>query len=150
VNIPQLNGHYEVVHHTELISLLIAEGRLTLQEKVEGSLTYHDPCYLGRHNQVYSAPREVLTWLGFDISEMPRNRERSFCCGAGGGRMWTEETLGTRINQERMSEAVATNAETLAVACPFCTVMLDDAGADQSVQVKDVAQLVLHQIKTRQ
>jgi hypothetical protein len=121
----------EVTHHTQLLNRLVREKKLT---PVAGSgwrarsITYHDPCYLGRHNQVYSPPRELLNVIpGAELKEMPRNSERSFCCGAGGARMWMEETIGERINVNRTQEAVATGADQIAVGCPqFCRVMLSD------------------------
>jgi Fe-S oxidoreductase len=137
----------EVVHHTELLAELVAEGRLR-PVSAAGSVTFHDPCYLGRHNDRYDAPRDVLGAAGAASVEMPRTRERSFCCGAGGARMWMEETRGTPINAERMREAVATGAETVAVGCPYCLVMLDDAAkADGSqMRVADVATLLAESI----
>ncbi len=153
---PQLGGTYEVVHHTQLLNRLVREGRLTPISPVEEKVTYHDPCYLGRHNKVYSPPRELIESLpGLTLTEMPRNRERSFCCGAGGARMWMEENLGTRVNENRTAEAVATGAETVAVACPFCRVMISDGvtglqqdGSAEGVEVMDVAQLLLRSVKS--
>jgi Fe-S oxidoreductase len=137
----------EVVHHSELLAELVAQGRLQ-PVRDAGSVTFHDPCYLGRHNDCYDAPRDVLGAAGAASVEMPRTRERSFCCGAGGARMWMEETRGTPINAERMREAVATGAGTVAVGCPYCLVMLDDAAkADGSqMRVADVATLLAESI----
>ena len=139
----------QVVHHTQLLNQLVREGRLIPVNKSEKSLTYHDPCYLGRHNQVFEAPRELLQATGVTITEMPRNQERSFCCGAGGGRMWMEEKLGTQINLNRVDEALATGVEEVAVACPFCRVMVTDgvAARESHVQVLDVAQALLRAVK---
>jgi Fe-S oxidoreductase len=140
-------GRFEVVHHTELLSRLIREGRLSptgAGEQRGGTVTYHDACYLGRHNGRYDPPRDVLAAAGAATIEMPRNRERSFCCGAGGARMWMEEGGDARINDTRFAEAAATGASTVAVACPYCYVMLDDAakatGAD--TRVRDVATIL--------
>ncbi len=152
---PQLGGHYEVVHHTQLLNRLVRDKRLTPLAAVEEKITYHDPCYLGRHNKVYSPPRELIESLpGLTLTEMPRNRERSFCCGAGGARMWMEENLGSRVNVNRTEEALATGAETVAVGCPFCRVMISDGvtgiqqdGRAEGVEVMDVAQLLLRSIK---
>jgi Fe-S oxidoreductase/nitrate reductase gamma subunit len=143
---PQLGGNYEVVHHSQLLEELIANGRLdvshaTLEERV----TYHDSCYLGRHNDVYLAPRKVIGALkGIEIVEMPRNGTRGMCCGAGGARMWMEESIGKKVNDERAQEAISTGATRVATACPFCYIMLDDgvkgAGYDEDqVKVGDIA-----------
>ena len=139
----------EMIHHTQLLNKLVREGKLIPINKSEKKLTYHDPCYLGRHNQIYEAPRELLEATGVKVIEMPRNRERSFCCGGGGGRMWMEENLGTRINLNRVDEAIATGAEEVAVACPFCRVMVGDGvtGRESSVEVLDVAQALLRSVK---
>ncbi|MFN8192967.1 MAG: (Fe-S)-binding protein [Nocardioidaceae bacterium] len=150
----------EVVHHTQLLNRLVREGKLTPIASGAGaakrSITYHDPCYLGRHNQVYAPPRELLSVLpGAEYREMPRNSERSFCCGAGGARMWMEEKIGTRINENRTDEAVATGADQIAVGCPFCRVMLSDGlttakangTARDEVEVLDVAQMLLASVK---
>ncbi len=140
---PQFGGDYEVMHHSELLMELVADGKI--QPKGNGqSVTYHDPCYLGRHNDVYVSPRDVVSKVG-NLVEMPRNGTRSFCCGGGGARMWMEESTGKRVNVERSQEAVATGAERVATGCPFCFIMMDDGvkelGADD-VQVMDIAMLL--------
>jgi Fe-S oxidoreductase len=122
------------------------------------TVTYHDPCYLGRHNKIYMPPRELITNMpGINLVEMDRNKEKSFCCGAGGGRMWMEETIGTRVNLNRGDEALSTGATKIAVACPFCSVMLNDAvtvrgqeaGGDAAAEVVDVATLLLDRVKQK-
>ena len=142
----------QMVHHTQLLNQLVKEGKLkpvAPDKKDAKKLTYHDPCYLGRHNQIYEPPRELLESAGVEVSEMPRNQERSFCCGAGGGRMWMEEKIGSRINLNRVDEAIATGAQEVAVACPFCRVMVSDGmvARDSSVEVLDVAQIMLRNVK---
>ena len=150
----------EVVHHTQLLNRLVREGKLTPVSEGAGaakrSITYHDPCYIGRHNGVYTPPRELLEILpGADFVEMPRNSEKSFCCGAGGARMWMEENIGERINVNRTVEAVETGADQIAVGCPFCRVMLSDGltaqqakgEAREEVEVLDVAQMLLASVK---
>ena len=146
----QLGLEVEVVHHTQLLAHLVKEGKLTPVQPIEGDVTYHDPCYLGRHNRVFDAPREVLGEAA-NLVEMPRNSERSFCCGAGGARMWMEEKVGKRINVERTEEALATGAKTIAVGCPFCYTMIGDGvtgkGEQDNVEVIDVASVLLRSIK---
>ena len=140
----------EMLHHTQLLNTLIKEGRLKPSpHKSDKKLTYHDPCYLGRHNQIYAPPRELLEASGCDVEEMPRNKERSFCCGGGGGRMWMEEKLGTRINLNRVDEAIDTGAQEVAVACPFCRIMVGDGmvARQSEVEVLDVAQILLRSVK---
>ena len=143
---PAFGGNYLVIHHTQLINELSAAGKLHMD--TQGDLikiTYHDPCYLGRHNQVFSEPREDLQRSGLQVIEMPRHAEKSFCCGAGGAQMWKEEEHGTEgVNHARFSEAKATGAEMVAVGCPFCLTMLNDASnADNgSIEVKDIAEIV--------
>ncbi len=153
----QLGLEVDVVHHTQLLNRLVRDGRLTPVTAVEEKITYHDPCYLGRHNKVYAPPRDLLGALpGLELTEMPRNSERSFCCGAGGARMWMEEKIGKRINNERTEEALATGASTIAAACPFCRIMINDSvtskqaegAASQDVQVMDVATMLLRAVKT--
>ena len=139
----------EMVHHTQLLNQLVKAGKLKPVNKATNKLTYHDPCYLGRHNQIYEPPRELLESTGVEVVEMPRNKERSFYCGAGGGRMWMEEKLGTRINLNRVDEAIATGAPEVAVGCPFCRVMVSDGmtGRGSDVAVLDVAQALLRTVK---
>jgi Fe-S oxidoreductase len=140
----------QMVHHTQLLNQLIKEGKLkTSPHKSGASITYHDPCYLGRHNQIYQPPRELLESTGVEVTEMPRNQDRSFCCGAGGGRMWMEETIGTRINLNRVDEAIATQVQEVAVACPFCRIMVSDGmtARESDIEVLDVAQVLLRNVK---
>ena len=146
---PQFGGHFKVLHHSELIAQLIADGRLKPgQVEMTEPLTLHDSCYLARHNGITEAPRQVLVSLGIRIKEMPRNRTETFCCGAGGGRMWLEETVGQRINQNRVEEAAATIGDTgtIATSCPFCLTMMKDGigetGRSETMQAKDIAELV--------
>ncbi|MGB9600011.1 MAG: (Fe-S)-binding protein, partial [Myxococcota bacterium] len=149
---PQFGGNYEVYHHTEFILKLINEGRLKLKNPINQTLTYHDSCYLGRINDIYEEPREILKRLsGVNYKEMPRNHYQSFCCGAGGGRMWLEEHIGTRININRTEEALSLNPDTIAVGCPFCLIMLDDGikdkGAEEKVKVLDISEIVAKAIE---
>jgi Fe-S oxidoreductase len=167
---PQLGVELEVVHHTQLLNRLVREGRLTPVQRPAGSvggrtITYHDPCFLGRHNEVYDPPRELLSSIpGSMVAEMPRNRQRSFCCGAGGARMWMEERIGSRINLNRTEEALTTlakvsgvdgSSKAIATGCPFCRVMLSDGlsgkqsdgTAPADVEVLDVAQLLLESVR---
>jgi Fe-S oxidoreductase len=152
---PQLGGNYEVIHHTQLLSKLVAEGKLTPVERIEEKITYHDPCFLGRHNKVYSPPREIMEQVpGVQPQEMHRCKDRGFCCGAGGARMWMEERIGKRISTERIDEALGTNPDTISTACPYCLVMLGDAisekkssgDAAESLEVVDVAQILARSV----
>jgi Fe-S oxidoreductase len=148
---PQFGGDYEVVHHSQLLMSLVEDGRITPKNGKPGEkVTFHDPCYLGRHNDIFVAPRDVVAAAGGDLVEMPRNGTRSFCCGAGGGRMWMEEHIGKKVNIERSEEAVATGADVVATGCPFCYVMMDDGvkeiGADERVKVKDVSMLLADRV----
>ncbi len=153
---PELGGNYDVVHHTQLLAQLQADGKITPLKPIDEKVTYHDPCYLGRHNNVYIPPRELVASVpGVKLVEMERSGDKSFCCGAGGARMWMEETLGSRINVNRSDEALGTGATKIAVGCPFCNVMLTDGTtvrkqegtADESVEVLDVASLLLNSVK---
>ncbi|HEX4100154.1 MAG: (Fe-S)-binding protein [Pseudonocardiaceae bacterium] len=154
---PQLDGHYEVVHHTQLLNQLVRDKRLVpVPDAAAGpAVTYHDPCYLGRHNEVYSPPRELVAASGAALTEMPRHGDRSMCCGAGGARMWMEERIGKRVNLDRVDEAIATGTSAIATGCPFCRVMLTDGlttreaegTAANTTEVLDVAQLLLTSVK---
>ena len=145
---PQLGGKYEVIHHTQLLEQLIDSGKLDVSNAtLEERITYHDSCYLGRHNDVYLAPRKVVASIkGIEVVEMQRNGTQGMCCGAGGARMWMEETIGTKVNDERAREAISTGASRVATACPFCYIMLDDgvkaAGVEED-QMK-VADISIH------
>ncbi|MFZ0040479.1 MAG: (Fe-S)-binding protein [Solirubrobacteraceae bacterium] len=140
---PDFGGHYEVVHHSELLARLVAEGRLAPRRDEGLSITYHDSCYLARHNDVLAAPRDLVAAVGEPV-EMARHGKQTFCCGAGGAHMWMEER-GDAINANRVREAAGTGASTLAVACPFCTVMLDDGvqGEGVDLRVADIATLLV-------
>jgi Fe-S oxidoreductase len=156
---PQLGGNYEVIHHTQLLARLVADGKLTPVTAVQEKITYHDPCFLGRHNKVYTPPREIIDAVpGTTAEEMHRCKGKGFCCGAGGARMWLEERTGKRINDERIDEALALDPDTISTACPYCMVMLGDAvnakkaagQAKQTLEVIDVAQLLVRAIKLRE
>ncbi len=157
---PQLDGHYEVVHHTQLLNKLVREGKLVpvvppdTGPEAMTDVTYHDPCYLGRHNEVYAEPRELVGAAGVKLAEMPRHADRSFCCGAGGARMWMEEKIGKRVNLERVDEALGTGAEKIATGCPFCRVMFSDGLTQRQsedkgtgVEILDVSQMLLASVK---
>ena len=151
---PQVGGQYEVIHHTQLLEQLIDGGKLDVsQATLEERITYHDSCYLGRHNDIYVAPRKVVGSIkGIEVVEMTRNGTKGMCCGAGGARMWMEETVGTKVNDERAAEALSTGASRVATACPFCYIMLDDgvkgAGVDEDeVRVADISIHLLEAIE---
>ncbi|MHB8777770.1 MAG: (Fe-S)-binding protein [Anaerolineales bacterium] len=148
---PAFGGNYQVIHHTQLINELVGAGKISMNlEGEDMKVTFHDPCYLGRHNQITDAPREALKDAGIMTVEMPRNGAKSFCCGAGGAQMWKEEENGTgRVNEARFAEAKSTGADTVAVGCPFCLTMMTDASkADGgNIQVKDVAEIVVERMK---
>ncbi|MGB8961886.1 MAG: (Fe-S)-binding protein, partial [Pseudonocardiaceae bacterium] len=143
-------------HHTQLLNQLVRDKRLVpVPAADDPAVTYHDPCYLGRHNEVYSPPRELVGASGAQLTEMPRHGDRSMCCGAGGARMWMEERIGKRVNLDRVDEAIATGTSAIATGCPFCRVMLTDGlttraaegTARNQTQVVDVAQLLLTSVK---
>ena len=149
---PAFGGNYEIVHHTQLINELVGAGKIQLEvTKEDLKVTFHDPCYLGRHNKIFDAPRDALQSAGALTIEMPRHGAKSFCCGAGGAQMWKEEEAGSsRVNEARYQEAKATGAETVAVGCPFCMVMLTDASkadGESSMNVMDVAEIVAKRLK---
>ncbi len=152
---PQLGGDYEVIHHTQLLAQLVADGRISPVSPINEKITYHDPCFLGRHNRVFTAPREIMEQVpGVQAQEMHRCKERGFCCGAGGARMWMEERIGKRINTERIDEALGTDPDTISTGCPYCLVMLGDAvaakkssgEAKETLEVVDVAQLLARSV----
>jgi Fe-S oxidoreductase len=151
---PQFGGHFEVLHHTELLLRLVAEGKLKPEVGFarQGPLVYHDSCYLGRYNKLYDAPREVARALpGVTLVEAGRQRQLGFCCGAGGGRMWMEEAPQQRVNLKRTEQLLETGAKTFATACPYCLIMLDDAvkqkGLEEDIKVLDLAELLERSIK---
>ena len=144
---PQFGGHYEVVHATELVEKLITEGKIDFDLERERTITYHDSCYLGRYNDLFDAPRNILQMVpGVRLREMERNRRFGMCCGAGGGRMWMEEEPTQRVNIRRVEHALATNPDAVAVACPFCMTMIDDGlkakGKEEEVPALDVMEVV--------
>ncbi|MBA7467729.1 putative iron-sulfur-binding oxidoreductase FadF [subsurface metagenome] len=144
---PELDGNFEVIHYSQLLTELIKEGRLKPTKELNKKVTYHDPCYLGRHNGIYDEPREVLHSIpGIELIEMPRFRENSLCCGGGGGGIWMETKKGERFADIRLEEAIETGASTLAVACPFCMSMFEDSvlslNKGDIIEIKDIAELV--------
>ena len=150
---PQLGGNFEVIHHSQLLTELVQSGKIEVGTSEEPHvITYHDSCYLGRHNDIYTAPREIVGSIGgIEIREMKRQGTNSFCCGAGGGRMWMEEATGKKVNIERVEEAIETGANEVAVACPFCYIMMDDGmkelGQGDNVRVRDVSLILLDNLR---
>jgi len=146
---PQFGGNYEVLHHSELINELLDTGKIKLKnDEIKSKITYHDSCYLGRYNDIYDSPRDPLRMIpGVELVEMERNRDKGFCCGAGGGRMFLEEIEGTRINNNRTEEAIKTGADIVASACPFCMTMMNDGvknfNKQDNIAVKDIVEIVL-------
>ncbi|GAH12123.1 unnamed protein product, partial [marine sediment metagenome] len=150
---PQFGGEFEVIHHTELISQLIKEGRLKIKKGLSELVTYHDPCYLGRYNDIYQPPRQIIRSIpDIKMVEMEQNRDNSFCCGGGGGHMWLEERTGRRINEMRTEQAMETKAQIVVTACSFCLQMFDDGikakAAEEQLRVMDIAELVAAQVQT--
>ena len=144
---PNFDGNYEVYHHTEILADLVAQGKIKLKKPVEGLFTYHDSCFLGRYNDIYDQPRKALSAVpGMKLTEMERNRDKAFCCGAGGARMWMEEDIGERINNMRTGQAIEKNADTIAVACPFCLTMMEDGIKDlqkeETMIALDIAEII--------
>ncbi len=148
---PQFGGNFEVIHHAVLLAQLVREGKLKPQKEMKLACTYHDSCYLGRYNDIYEQPRTVIAAIpGLTAKEMERSHDKGFCCGAGGGRMWLEETIGKRINVERTEQALATGAELVLTACPYCLTMFDDGtktkNVDETVKTKDIAEVLLESV----
>lgn len=143
---PQFGGNYNVIHHSEFIMNLISDKKLNISKKIAEKITYHDSCYLGRYNEVYESPRQIIDSIGGNLIEMKRTKDKGFCCGAGGARMFMEETVGKRVNHERTDEALALDTDIVSTACPFCLTMLSDGvkdkGASEKVTVQDIAELV--------
>lgn len=143
---PQMGGKYEVIHHSEFILNLIKEGRIKLNRNYQKVATYHDPCYLGRYNLIFNEPREILKLAGAKVKEMRRSREKSFCCGGGGGHMWMELDIGERINRERLKDIEEISPEAVAVACPFCMTMIDEAlkfkNLEEKIELKDISEII--------
>jgi len=142
---PQFGGDFEVIHHTEFITELLEEGRLRIGKGVESIVTYHDSCYLGRHNNIYEPPRQILSCIpSITVVEMEKNKQDSFCCGGGGGHMWLERGTGRQINEMRLEQAINTKAKIIATACPWCIDMLEDGmrTVKEPLRVMDIAELV--------
>jgi Fe-S oxidoreductase len=145
---PQLGGVFEVIHHTQFLAELISSGRLRLTKPINKVITYHDSCYLGRANQIFEPPRKILKSIpGLKLIEMKRHHNQSFCCGAGGGRMWMEEHIGTRINQMRTDQAIEAKAELIGTACPYCLTMIFDGikekGKAETMAAYDLSELIV-------
>ena len=147
---PEFGGNYQVVHHTVFLNELVDAGRLKVSREAKEKITFHDSCYIGRYNGIYDAPRNLLSASGADLAEMGRSRDKGFCCGAGGARMFMEERAGKRVNIVRTEEALSLNPKTIATACPFCMTMMTDGvkakGAEEKVRVRDVAEILAESI----
>jgi Fe-S oxidoreductase len=145
---PELGAQFEVMHFVQLLDQLIAEGKLTFSGEVKKKVIYHDPCYLGRHNEIYDEPRRVLQAIpGVELLEFPDSRQNSICCGGGGGRIWMDTPAGERFSELKLQQAIDAGAEVLAVACPYCMLMFDDSllsmGKEGAIEIKDISELVL-------
>jgi Fe-S oxidoreductase len=148
---PQFGGEFEVIHHTQFIADLVKQGMIQPALMGDSRLTYHDSCYLGRHNNIYDSPREILESISpTKLLEMERTKRNGFCCGGGGGRYWMEERIGKRISEERLEDAIDLKAEILASACPYCLQMFEDAikakGVEESMKVQDIAEILAAQL----
>ncbi|NLL58369.1 MAG: (Fe-S)-binding protein, partial [Firmicutes bacterium] len=144
---PEFSAHFEVVHITEYVTELIRDGRLEISKEYNKKITYHDPCYLGRHNGIFDEPREILTNIpGLELIEMTESREESLCCGMGGGRVWIDTKMEERFSNIRMKDAVELGAEVLVTACPYCIIALEDSrlglGYEDTIQVKDITEIL--------
>jgi Fe-S oxidoreductase len=143
---PEFGAHLEVIHHSEFLENLIIDGKISLGEKIDSKVVVHDSCYLGRHNGIYEAPRKVLAQNVKEVHEIEQSKEKGTCCGAGGARFLLEENTGTRMSHYRLDELMVTNPDTIAVSCPFCVLMLEDAvkakGLQGKVKVKDIGEMI--------
>ncbi len=148
---PQFGGDFDVVHHTQFFAGLIKEGRLKLNKTTNKKAAYHDSCYLGRYNDIFDEPRDILKALNSNNIELPRRRTASFCCGGGGGHMWMEEAPDKRVNMRRIEEILKAGVDCVATACPYCLTMFDDAlkakAAEESVKAMDLAELLAESLK---
>jgi Fe-S oxidoreductase len=149
---PQLGGKYDVVHHSEFIAKLVEDGKLSFTDGEHQRIVFHDSCYMGRYNEVYEEPRQLLQAIpGVELVEMERSKKLGMCCGAGGARMWMEEKMGTRVNNLRVDQAMETKPEVIASSCPFCMTMISDGvkakDLADSVQTKDLAEIVAERLK---
>ena len=141
----------EIIHHSQLINDLLDAGKIALNKGPGGNATFHDPCYLGRHNGIYDQPRKVIGQAGMKLKEMKESKSRSFCCGGGGSLMWAEEDQGERVNHFRTDDVLGTGVDTVCTSCPFCTTMLTDGitdkGKEETVKVKDIAEIIAEKLK---
>jgi len=150
---PQFGGSFEIVHHTQFISDLVKQGKIKLEGLNGAPIAYHDSCYLGRYNDIYQEPRDILKNAGASLVELPRRLERSFCCGGGGGHMWLEEPADKRLNTRRIEEVISVKVNTVATACPYCLTMFEDAlkakAVEETIKAKDISELVVEAAKLK-